>query len=77
MKIAEVDVGGRYTAKVSGRLTTVRVLAVREVPPPWHGTGNHRWQTRIDVLNESTGRKTTFASAARLRARAGRPEPGA
>jgi hypothetical protein len=71
MRLAEIEVGGRYTAKVSGVLTTVRVLAVREIPPAWHGTGGG-WRTRIDVVNERTGRKTTFASAARLRA----PAPG-
>ena len=66
MKISEVEVGGRYAAKVSGNLTTVRVLAIREVPPAWHLPGG-RWRTSIDVVNERTGRKTTFRSAARLR----------
>ena len=67
MKISEVTVGGHYIAKVSGYLTTVRVLGIREVPPPWHGATSDRWRTRIDVINERTGRKTTFASAAKLR----------
>lgn len=67
MKLSEVQVGGRYIAKVSGTLTTVKVLGIREVPPPWHGATSDRWRTRIDVVNESTGRKTTFASAAKLR----------
>lgn len=67
MKIADVQVGGRYIAKVSGVLTTVRVLGLREVPPPWHGATSDRWRTRIDVVNERTGRKTTFSSAAKLR----------
>lgn len=71
MKITDIQVGGRYVAKVSGVLTTVRVLALREAPPAWHG--GSRWRTRIDVINERTGRKTTFASAARLR----RPAPSA
>jgi len=65
MKIADIQVGGRYIAKVSGVLTTVRVLAVREAPPAWHG--GSRWRTRIDVVNERTGRKTTFSSSAKLR----------
>jgi hypothetical protein len=62
MKIADVQVGGRYVAKVSGVLTTVRVLAVRE-------TVSYRGALRsvIDVVNERTGRRTTFRSAARLR----------
>ncbi len=64
MKLADVQVGGRYVAKVSGVLTTVRVLAIRDVPPAWH---TPRWRTRIDVVNERTGRKTTFSSATKLR----------
>jgi len=67
MKISEVEVDGRYVAKVSGVLTTVRVLGIREVPPPTYKANSNRWRTRIDVLNERTGRKITFASAARLR----------
>lgn len=74
MKITEVEVNGRYIAKVSGVLTTVRVLGIREVPPPWHGATSDRWRTRIDVVNERTGRKTTFSSAARLRRQT--TEPG-
>lgn len=70
MKISEVEVNGRYVAKVSGVLTTVRVLGIREVPPAWHQPSSDRWRTRIDVVNERTGRKTTFSSAARLRRRA-------
>ena len=69
MKLSDITVGGRYTAKVSGVLTTVRVLGIREVPN--FNRGNPRWLTRVDVVNERTGRKTTFASAARLR----RPAP--
>jgi len=67
MKLSEVEVNGRYIAKVSGVLTTVRVLGIREVPPAWHQPNSDRWRTRIDVVNERTGRKTTFSSAARLR----------
>lgn len=73
MKIADVQVSGRYLAKFSGVLTTVRVLGIREVPSAWHGDQNGRWRTRLDVVNERTGRKTTLASAARLR----RPAPSA
>jgi hypothetical protein len=63
MKLTEIEIGGRYIAKVSGQLTTVRVLAIRETTT-WRGD---RTQKRIDVVNERTGRKTTFASAAKLR----------
>jgi hypothetical protein len=69
MKLTEIEIGGRYIAKVSGQLTTVRVLAIRETTT-WRGD---RTQKRIDVINERTGRKTTFASAAKLRRAAGPP----
>ncbi len=69
MKITDVEIGGRYIAKVSGQMTTVKVLAIREVPPAWHTPGSTRWQKRIDVVNERTGRQLTFRSAARLRRR--------
>ena len=65
MKIAEINIGQRYIAKVSGSLTTVRVLAIRE---SWTASGNSRQV--IDVVNERTGRQLTFRSAARLRRRA-------
>jgi hypothetical protein len=68
MNLAQVTVGGRYTAKVSGNLTTVKVLAIRE-EAGW--TSTRRAQTRIDVVNERTGRRTTFRSAARLRSAVG------
>jgi hypothetical protein len=66
MKIADVQVGGRYVAKVSGVLTTVRVLAVRET-----SGFNGASRSVIDVVNERTGRRTMFRSAARLRRPAG------
>lgn len=62
MKIADVQVGGRYIAKVSGVLTTVRVLAMREMSA-FSGAS----RSVIDVVNERTGRRITFRSAARLR----------
>lgn len=68
MKIADVQVGGRYIAKVSGVLTTVRVLAMRET-----SAFNGPSRSVIDVVNERTGRRTTFRSAARLRRPAGEP----
>ena len=66
MRLNDIAVGGRYTAKVSGLITTVRVLAIRE-DRSW-GTQSPRTVHRIDVVNERTGRKTTLRSAARLRA---------
>ena len=64
MKITDVEIGGRYIAKVSCVMTTVRVLAIREA---WTASGISR--KVIDVVNERTGRQLTFRSAARLRRR--------
>lgn len=60
MKQNEVKVGGTYIAKVNNRLVTVRVDAIRD----WSGVGGG---LRYDVTNLSTGRKTTFRSAAKFR----------
>lgn len=69
MKIDKVVVGGRYTAKVGGNITIVRVLGIRKV---YQGVPGSilREAHRIDVVNERTGRRTTFRSAAKLRAQA-------
>lgn len=67
MKIDKVVVGGRYTAKVSGIMTIVRVLGIRKVYQGVPGR-SLREAHRIDVVNERTGRRTTFRSAAKLRA---------
>jgi len=61
----DVQVGGRYTAKVSGRVVTVRVVEIVEVPAT-------RWsnaRTRIEAVNEATGRRVTIRSPQQLRAR--------
>lgn len=65
MKKVEVKVGGHYTAKVSDKLTTVRIDAEN----PRGG-----W----DATNTATGRKVRIKSARRLRgtvrkAKAGKP----
>jgi hypothetical protein len=63
----DVQVGGRYTAKVSGRIVTVRVVEIVQVEAT-------RWsnaKTRIDVVNEATGRRVTIRSPQRLRSRVG------
>ena len=67
MKIAQITIGQRYVAKVSGSLTTVRVLAIREA---WAASGAARQV--IDVVNERTGRRLTFRSAATCRGAAAR-----
>lgn len=72
MKKNEIKVGGVYTAKVSGKLTTVMVTAIRK---RMSGYGPRaREVTVFDVTNLSTGRKTTFASAMKFRAVARRED---
>ena len=74
MKKSEIKVGGIYIAKVSGKLTTVRVDAIREVEG--FNTGESYWTkktnatTLYDVTNLRTGRTTTFRSAAKFRSQA-------
>ncbi|MCW5775752.1 MAG: hypothetical protein KIS87_04820 [Phycisphaeraceae bacterium] len=68
MKISDIDIGGRYVARVSGVLTVVRVTRVYEA---WSALDG-RTCRYIDVVNERTGRRTTFRSAARLRRPAGK-----
>ena len=64
MKMSDIQIGGRYVARVSGRLTTVRVTAIRDV------TSWNKIARVIDAVNEATGRGLTLRSAQRLRCRA-------
>ena len=73
MKLKEIEIGGRYTAKVSGRLQVVRVLEIREAPG-WGPSG--RSTTRIEAINEATGRKITIRSPQRLRSRVTKCQDG-
>jgi len=63
MKKNEIKVGGLYRAKVSGKLVTVRVDAIRVRD----GYGTMKDTTVYDITNLSTGRKTTFKSAVKFR----------
>jgi len=71
MKANEIEKGGKYVAKVSGVLTTVRVDEIREVS--WsrmnHYSGRLDRTDKVvyDVTNLKTGRRTTFKSAAKFR----------
>ena len=63
MKLNEIQVGGRYAAKVSGKVQVVRVVEVRQAPAS-------RWskaQIKIEAVNEATGRRITIRSPQRLR----------
>lgn len=59
MKKAEISVGGRYEAKVSGKLVTLRVTSVGENTR----TGRTYW----DCTNEATGGFIRVRGAARFR----------
>ena len=63
MKLSDVQVGGRYTAKVSGRIVTVRVVEIVAV----NATRWSNAKTRIEAVNEATGRRITVRSPQRLR----------
>lgn len=63
MKKSQINVGGVYTAKVSGRIVNVRVDAIREVFPPNRPNGVNVY----DITNLATGRRLTFRSAAKFR----------
>jgi hypothetical protein len=63
MKMQDVEVGGRYAAKVSGKATVVRVVEIEE------STIGRKSRTRIHAVNEATGRRITLRSAQRLRKR--------
>jgi hypothetical protein len=66
MKIEEIEIGGRYLAKVSGRQVVVRVSDIREVPTStW--SSRRVCRKRIVAVNEKTGREITMRSAQRLR----------
>lgn len=72
MKKDEIVVGGLYLAKVSDRVVTVRVDRIEE----GHSTRgtNGRKTIYYEVTNLSTGRKTTFRSAAKFRGPAPQPK---
>jgi len=73
MKAKEIQEGGRYVAKVSNRLTVVRVLKIEK---KWNGLfgTTERVQTVYRVKNERTGRETTFRSPSKFRRPAGKPK---
>jgi len=72
MKAKEIEVGGTYLAKVSGRLTIVRVNRIE----PHYDFLTGRPKTMYCVTNLRTGRRTTFHSPSKFRARAEKKEDG-
>lgn len=72
MKAKDIRQGSIYEAKVSGKLTRVRVDRIESVVVPrygWRALGNNgrRNSTQYHVTNLRTGRKTVFRSAAKFR----------
>lgn len=63
MKAAEIQVGGKYFAKVSGNVVGVQVL--RQRTQTGYGRTNDR--TVWDCRNMITGREITVKSAQRFR----------
>lgn len=58
----DIRVGGVYVAKISSKLTQVRVDAIKD-QTRWNGTACMSY----GVTNLTTGRRTTFRSAAKFR----------
>ncbi len=75
MKAKDIVVGGKYQAKVSGKIVTVRVDEIRSQFRPSFGRGSAIGRDRViyQVTNLATGRKTTFRSAAKFRSEARDP----
>ena len=65
MKLSDVEIGGRYRAKVSGQMVTVRVTEIRD------SASFGRSKTVIYAVNETTGRQIVIRSPRRLRSRVG------
>jgi hypothetical protein len=62
MKANQIEAGRKYIAKVNGKLTEVRVDAIRD--SEWLTRPNQKY---YDVTNLATGRHITFCSAAKFR----------
>ena len=72
MKKNEIVVGGVYIAKVSNKLTKVRVDSITDNEGRSYGgvLGNrvmYKATTSYGVTNLTTGRKTSFRSATKFR----------
>lgn len=65
MKAIQIAVGGRYMARVNGRVVPVRVLRIREIRS--YSAGRPGLRTAWDCVNETTGRTIFVRSAQRFR----------
>jgi hypothetical protein len=66
-KQAEVRVGQVWLARVSGRMTTVRITNIRVVPGYRTGYVTRPSVWRADAINETTGKAVLIKSAQKLR----------
>jgi hypothetical protein len=66
LKLTELQVGGRYSAKVSGRIALVKIVDIKQTPGS-SGTNRGSPRTLIIAVNETTGRRITIRSPQRLR----------
>lgn len=64
MKSAQIEVGGIYDAKVSGRIVPVRITGTREIVQ-----GRNGWRNVWVGVNMQTNREITIRSPQRLRRR--------
>jgi exodeoxyribonuclease-5 len=69
MKAKDIKQGHHYETKIGGKLTVVKVDRINEEREPTLGTNRSRKTGKMtfEVTNLSTGRKTTFRSAAKFR----------
>ncbi len=67
MKSSEIEVGGKYTAKVSGQIVTVRVDQIKE----HYQRSSERWVDHYECTNLNTSRRITIKSCQRFRAKVG------
>lgn len=65
MKKNDIEIGGRYIAKISGKLTVVCILKERACYDAFRQQERTTWL----AVNETTGRKIEIRSAQRLRRR--------
>jgi len=72
MKKADLKVGSYYVAKVSGKLTVVRLDEMRETCTA-HGVRDYRISHYYDVTNLRTNRTLTFRSAQKFRREVAKP----
>ncbi len=69
MLAKDIKIGGLYKAKVSDKLTTVRVVGIRVVRGYSSRIGGRGRadKTVYDVVNLATGRQTIFRAASKFR----------